>query len=58
MPDHRAGRPAPDGSPPLPDGHVVPQPPRPPLPLATREVVYGVLCVALVLVAVAIGVLR
>lgn len=58
MSESRAATPAPDGSPPLPDGHVVPQPPRGPLPLATREVVYGALCVALVVAAVLIGVLR
>lgn len=58
MSDPVRATPAPDGPPPLPDGHVVPQPPRPPLPLATREVVYGALLVALVVAAVVIRVLR
>ncbi|MCX4474787.1 hypothetical protein OOK41_31500 [Micromonospora sp. NBC_01655] len=47
------------GRPPQPDGDTVPQPPSSRrLPLATREVVYGWICVALVVAAVVIGLLR
>ncbi len=40
----------------LPDGQGVPHPPRPPLPLATREFVYGVIVAAATLVLMAAGI--
>ncbi|MER5703452.1 hypothetical protein ABT023_16125 [Micromonospora sp. NPDC002296] len=43
------------GRPPQPDGDTIPQPPRR-LPLATREVVAGWICAALVLVLLAAGI--
>lgn len=60
MDDPLTARPVPGGSPPIPDGHTVPQPPRPPQPppLTRREIIYGVLCVAITIAAIAIGVLR
>lgn len=51
--------PAAGGAPPLPDGDQVPQPPRPAQPALTRrQLIYGWTCVAIVLVALVVGVLR
>lgn len=40
----------------LADGQGVPQPPRPPLPLATRQFVCGVICAAIVLALMVAGI--
>jgi len=52
--------PVPGGPPPLPDGQVVPHAPRPaPAPALTRrQYAIGWACVALVLAAALIGILR
>ncbi|WP_143194228.1 hypothetical protein [Micromonospora sp. CB01531] len=47
--------PDPYGRAPHPDGHTVPQPPRR-LPLATREVIYGVVIATVVLVLTVAGI--
>ncbi|WP_320069578.1 hypothetical protein [Micromonospora sp. RTGN7] len=44
-----------DGRAPLADGQTVPQPPRR-LPLATREVIAGWICAAVVLVLLVVGI--
>ncbi|MFI2664915.1 hypothetical protein [Micromonospora carbonacea] len=47
------------GRPPLPDGHVVPHPPRPAAPALTRrQYAVGWVCAALLLAAALIGMLR
>jgi hypothetical protein len=50
-------RPVQYGSPRIPDGDTV-KGPRPRLPLATREVVYGVILLVLFVVALVVGILR
>lgn len=51
--------PVPGGPPPLPDGLGVPQPPIPPGPALTRrQWLTGWACVALVVLAAVIGILR
>ncbi|MFI1197669.1 hypothetical protein ACH4T9_31035 [Micromonospora sp. NPDC020750] len=52
-------RPAAHGRPPQPDGDTIPQPPTEPSPALTRrQYVAGWICVALVVAAAVIGMLR